>query len=58
MNDKRFDPKKLHKLNNPDRLLDLPPQYIWDKLNLQLTGADTFVDIGAGTGFFSIPFAD
>ena len=58
MDDKRFDPKKLHKLNNSDRLLDLPPQYIWEKLNLPYTETSTFIDIGAGTGFFSIPFAD
>ena len=58
MDEKRFNPKKLHKLNNPDRLLDIPPQYIWDKLNLSLAESGIFVDIGAGTGFFSIPFAD
>lgn len=54
MSEKKFDPKKLHKLNDPDRLLDIPPEYIWDKLNL--INPNTLVDIGAGTGFFSIPF--
>ncbi|WP_373500481.1 class I SAM-dependent methyltransferase [Desulfococcus sp.] len=54
MNDKKFDPKKLHKLNNPERLLDIPPEYIWNKISL--VKPDVFVDIGAGTGFFSIPF--
>ncbi len=54
MAEKKFDPKKLNKLNNPDRLTDIPPEYIWDKLNL--INPDVFVDIGAGTGFFSVPF--
>ncbi len=51
---KRFDPRKLEKLNDPSRLGDLPPLYIWEKLNLE--NPDTLVDIGAGTGFFSVPF--
>jgi ubiquinone/menaquinone biosynthesis C-methylase UbiE len=54
MNEKRFDVKKLHKLNNPDRLLDIPPEYIWRQLNIP--NPDVLVDIGAGTGFFSVPF--
>jgi ubiquinone/menaquinone biosynthesis C-methylase UbiE len=56
MDEKRFDPQKLHKLNNPDRLSDLPPDYIWSKLNLK--DPSILVDIGAGTGFFSIPFVN
>jgi len=54
MDEKKFDPKKLQKLNDPDRLLDIPPEYIWNKLNLK--NPDILVDIGAGTGFFSISF--
>lgn len=54
MNEKKFDPKKLHKLNNPDRLLDIPPEYIWEKINIE--GPNVLVDIGAGTGFFSVNF--
>jgi ubiquinone/menaquinone biosynthesis C-methylase UbiE len=54
MDEKRFNPQKLHKLNNPDRLSDQPPEYIWNKLNLK--NPNVLVDIGAGTGFFSIPF--
>lgn len=54
MSEKKFDPKKLNKLNNPERLKDIPPEYIWNKLNI--TNPDTLIDIGAGTGFFSIPF--
>ena len=54
MNEKRFDPKKLHKLNDPQRLKDIPPDYVWDKLNIEKT--DVLVEIGTGTAFFSIAF--
>ncbi|NOX24574.1 MAG: class I SAM-dependent methyltransferase [Deltaproteobacteria bacterium] len=54
MDDKKFDPKKLQKLNNPQRLKDIPPAYIWDKLDMKQ--ADIFVEIGAGTAFFSLAF--
>ncbi len=54
MNDNKFDPKKLQKLNNPQRLMDIPPDYIWQKLHMERPGV--FVDIGAGTAFFSIAF--
>ena len=51
---KKFDPKKLQKLNNPKRLADIPPEYICDKLAIQKP--DVLVEIGAGTAFFSIAF--
>ncbi len=54
MNDKKFDPGKLQKLNNPARLQDIPPDYVWGKLNLEKS--DVLVEIGAGTAFFSIAF--
>lgn len=54
MNEKKFDPKKLKKLNNPQRLKDIPVAYILDKLELEQ--ANVFVDIGAGTAFFSCAF--
>jgi ubiquinone/menaquinone biosynthesis C-methylase UbiE len=54
MNEKKFDPKKLEKLNNPERLKDIPPSYIWDKLNIE--HPEILVEIGAGTAFFSIAF--
>ncbi|WP_462269990.1 class I SAM-dependent methyltransferase [Desulfobacter sp.] len=54
MTDNKFDPKKLKKLNNPDRLKATPPQRIWELLNLK--NSEVLVDIGAGTGFFSVPF--
>ncbi len=54
MNEKKFDPKKLQKLNNPQRRVDIPPDYVWEKLNIEKPGV--FVDIGAGTAFFSVAF--
>lgn len=54
MNEKKFDPKKLKKLNNPQRLKDIPPDFVWDKLNTKK--ANVLVEIGAGTAFFSIAF--
>ena len=54
MAEKKFDPRKLRKLNDPRRLNDIPPDYIWSKLNL--TNPAVIVEIGAGTGFFSIAF--
>lgn len=50
----KFDPKKLQKLNNAQRLLDIPPDYIWGKLRVEKPGI--FIDLGAGTAFFSIAF--
>lgn len=54
MTDKKFDPKKLKKLNNPQRLKDVPVEYILNKLDLKQS--NVFVEIGAGTAFFSIAF--
>jgi SAM-dependent methyltransferase len=52
MSDKKFDPKKLQKLNNPKRLEDIPPGCI--QAALTHPNPSTLVDIGAGTAFFSI----
>jgi ubiquinone/menaquinone biosynthesis C-methylase UbiE len=54
MAERKFDPQKLQKLNNPQRLIDIPPDDVWQKLNIQNPGV--LVEIGAGTGFFSIAF--
>ena len=51
----KFDPEMLEHLNDPGRLKDIPPQWIWDKMNVKK--ASTVVDLGAGTGFFSKQFA-
>jgi len=54
MNEKKFDPKKLQKLNDPQRLMDIPPDYIQSKLDMDKS--EVLVEIGAGTAFFSIAF--
>ncbi|MDX2495715.1 MAG: methyltransferase domain-containing protein [Desulfuromusa sp.] len=54
MNNKKFNPKKLLKLNDPLRLLDIPPEYVCSKLSQQKP--DVLVEIGAGTAFFSVAF--
>lgn len=51
----KFDPAKLEHLNDPQRLKDIPPDLIWDQLGLKF--AETLIDLGAGTGFFSRRFA-
>ncbi len=50
-----FNPKKLELLNNPDRYKKLPPEIIIQ--NAELKNPSTIIDLGAGTGFYSIPFA-
>ena len=54
MDEKKFDPGKLRKLNDPRRLSDIPPDYIWEKLHMKKSGV--FVELGAGTAFFSVAF--
>ena len=56
MSDKKFNPENLQKLNDPQRLTDIPPEYIMGKLNM--AKPEVLVDIGAGTAFFSIAFLE
>ncbi|MFC4767676.1 class I SAM-dependent methyltransferase [Effusibacillus consociatus] len=51
----RFDPKNIHKLDNPERRTLLPPTEILAELNIQ--EKDDVADIGCGPGFFTIPAA-
>ena len=51
----KFDPTHADKLENPERLVELPPAKLVDLL--RLSGAETVVDFGAGTGMYSIPLA-
>lgn len=52
----KFDPQNAGKLENPERLVELPPANLIGLLELR--GAETVVDFGAGTGMYSIPVAD
>ena len=56
MNHKKFNPKKLEKLNDPKRLQFQDPAKIWGELGLETP--TVLVDIGAGTGFFAKPFSE
>ncbi len=53
--DKKFDPKKLAKLNDQKRLEYLNPDLIWEKADLK--NPMVLIDIGAGTGFFALLFS-
>jgi len=52
--EKKFDPKKLAKLNDPRRLEYLNPELIWEKVAIE--NPAVLIDIGAGTGFFALLF--
>ena len=54
-NAQKFDPKKLNKLNNTERLKWINPDLVWDVL--KLSNPITLIDIGAGTGLFAKEFA-
>jgi ubiquinone/menaquinone biosynthesis C-methylase UbiE len=43
------------KLENPERFIELPPAKLVELL--RLSGAETVIDFGAGTGMYSIPLA-
>ncbi len=55
MVDRKFDPNKLQRLNDPKRLKQLDPQMLWDVAGVP--DAETVVDIGAGTGVYAFEFA-
>jgi ubiquinone/menaquinone biosynthesis C-methylase UbiE len=50
-----FDPKHKHVLDDPGRKKWQDPELLIDWLSIK--GDETIADIGAGTGFFAIPFA-
>jgi SAM-dependent methyltransferase len=52
---RKFDPRSIDKLNNPERFGRENPDVIWKELGL--SAPRVLVDIGAGTGFFAVPFA-
>jgi len=49
----KFDPAKADKLESPERLVELPPAKLVELL--RISGAETVVDFGAGTGMYSLP---
>ncbi len=52
---RKFDPKKLAKLNDPGRLQYLNPEIIWENADIEKPAV--LIDIGAGTGFFAVLFS-
>ena len=50
-----FDPSRRHRLSSSERRRRLPPEKILAEIGLG--PGDTFVDIGCGTGFFTLPAA-
>jgi ubiquinone/menaquinone biosynthesis C-methylase UbiE len=55
MNERTFRPHDAHKLEDPERLVWLPPDEIISHLHIK--AGSTIADIGAGTGYFTIPIA-
>jgi SAM-dependent methyltransferase len=51
-----FDPMNAERLEDPSRLEALPPSAVVGLL--RLTGAETIVDYGAGTGVYTLPIAE
>jgi ubiquinone/menaquinone biosynthesis C-methylase UbiE len=51
----KFNPTLLERLRDPERLRYLNPEAIWRVLGTQPIA--TLIDLGAGLGFFAIPFA-
>lgn len=56
MTDKRFNASLAHRLDAPERLTWLPPAEVVAALAVR--AGDTIADIGAGTGYFSLPLAE
>lgn len=55
MSEKRFNPAMLAKLDNPERRKALPPEKLLSMLSIG--PKNTVLDIGAGTGYLTIPAA-
>jgi len=54
-NERRFDPKRLDKLEDPDRSQQFPVNAILDAVGA--CGMLNVADIGAGSGYFALPMA-
>ncbi len=55
MHERRMSASHAHRLEDPARLLFLPPGEVLDALALR--AGDTVADVGAGTGYFTLPMA-
>ncbi len=55
MHDRRFNASLAYRLDDPARLLWLPPDEVITVLGVQC--GDVVADIGAGTGYFTLPLA-
>lgn len=55
MSERRFNPENMARLDSPERRQSLPPERLVALLNIE--DGDTVVDIGAGTGYFTLPAA-
>lgn len=55
MHDRRFPASEAHRLEDPARKVWLPPAEVLSSLALR--SGDTIADVGAGTGYFSLPLA-
>ncbi|WP_052475845.1 class I SAM-dependent methyltransferase [Cohnella kolymensis] len=53
--ERRFNPEHLAKLDNPERRAMLPPEPLIAKLGVK--GEVAVLDLGAGTGYFTLPIA-
>lgn len=53
--ERRFDPKQIGRLEDPERQTWLPPEEILSALNL--AAGMNVADLGAGTGYFALPIA-
>lgn len=52
--ERKFDPARLERLNDPERLEELPPELLWGLLDAPEGG--TVVEVGAGTGLIASEF--
>jgi ubiquinone/menaquinone biosynthesis C-methylase UbiE len=55
VHDRKFDPAKLERLNDPERLEKQDPDALWAAADAP--DASAVVDVGAGTGLFAFEFA-
>jgi ubiquinone/menaquinone biosynthesis C-methylase UbiE len=52
----KFDPKQVHKLDDPERQKDLPPVETLRRLGV--SEGMTLIDLGCGSGYFALPAAE